>query len=343
MRVLHNSRSLDQNIYLLPLAYPRELSLSEDIRPLANLLPRHLLSAKQLNATTLRGLIDLATALEHAGAQKTHKLASGKVLSTLFFQPSTRTRLNFESSMFKLGGRCTGFSNPGDTRAEYESLEDMVAFTSAISDVIVLRHPEVHASRRAAETSFVPVINAGDGYEHPTQGLGDIATMLRLYGADLSSAVIGLVGDTEVRCFRSLIFLLAKLGVGKLVLMQPCGKKLASDIEATLREEAVCYEFADHLEDVLDSCDIVETIGMRYFGLRTSPGVAANAPSTHDDYQLTKKKLQSVKNPPYILHPGPRSDSITTDVDSQPQAKWLQQARHGLFMRMALLACYLNR
>ena len=343
MRVLHSSRSLDQNIYLLPLPYPRELSLSEDIRPLANLLPRHLLSANQLSIAALKGIFDLADILEYGNTQKTHNLAAGKVLSTLFFQPSTRTRLNFESSMLKLGGRCTGFSNPGDTRAEYESLEDMVAFTSAISDIIVLRHPEINAARRAAETSFVPVVNAGDGYEHPTQALGDIATMYRLHGGDLKTATIGLVGDTEVRCFRSLIYLLAKLGVGRLILMQPCGRSLAPDIEATLKEAQVYYEFADNLEDVLDSCDIVETIGMRYFGLRTSPGVAPNAPSTLDTYQLTRKKLLKIKNPPYILHPGPRSDSITTDVDTQPQAKWLQQARHGLYIRMALLCCYLNR
>jgi aspartate carbamoyltransferase catalytic subunit len=306
-------------------------------------LPRHLITLTELKRGDIQNLIGLADALREA-PDLARGLGAGRVLGVLFFQPSTRTRLNFESAMARIGGSSTGFASPDVTRAGdfyQETLEDVVTFTAQITDVLCLRHPETYASRRGALASSVPLISAGDGYnEHPTQGLGDIYTMWRLLGA-LTDRSIGLLGNTNVRSLKSIVAGLSRLGVGEIVFLLPPDGNLAPASAAIMEETGTPYRFVDHVDELLRSCDLIESIGTRH----PNHEIAHDQPVpavTDQRFRITAERLRSLPKAPPILHPGPRTDEIDIDVDSWPQAQYFEQARNGLWMRAAILACALR-
>ena len=319
-----------------------QVSLFEQLERVTCGFPRHLVTTNGLGGK-ITELFRLAEALRNA-PEDARSIAQGRVLGVLFFQPSTRTRLNFESAMARLGGSCTGFASADVTRAGdfyQETLEDVVRFTAQITDVLCLRHPETFASRRAAQVSTVPLISAGDGYnEHPTQGLGDLYAMWRILGG-LKGKSIGLLGDTNIRSLKSIVAGLAQLDVGEVVFLLPPGMALAEASAAALQAGGVRYRFVEHVRDMLVECDLVETIGTRHpnHALAHDTPVAA---STSERFRITRRLLDGLPKPTPILHPGPRTDEISTDVDDLPQAQYFEQARCGLWMRSALLAVALS-
>jgi len=307
-------------------------------------LPIHLVTLHGLGASRIEALCNLAdTIRSNPGAAS--EIARCRVLATMFFQPSTRTRLNFEAAMARLGGSSTGFASADVTRSGdfyQETLEDAVAFTSRIVDVVALRHPRSGAARDASMHSAVPLISAGDGYnEHPTQGLGDIYTMRRLLGG-LSGRSIGLLGDSKVRSLKSIVAGLAQLKVGEIVFLLPPGFELDTASEAALSATGTRFRFVKDVRELLSQCDLIETIGTRHPD-HTLPKDSPLPGATPDAFRITRELLEDLKSPPPILHPGPRTDEIHTAVDGHDAARYFDQAENGMWMRAALLACALCR
>ena len=308
---------------------------------LSRTMPRDLITLSGLGADRINAMCDLADTIRN-NQEAARKLAANKVLGSLFFQPSTRTRLNFEAAIIRLGGSITGFASGEVTRAGdfyQETLEDVVAFTSRIVDVIALRHQRSGAAADAAKCSIVPLISAGDGYnEHPTQGLGDIYTMRRLLG-DLSGRSIGLVGDSKIRSLKSIVAGLAQMKIGEVRFLLPPDFDLDRSSANALNNAAIPFRLATDVRELLSECDLVETIGTRHPN-HNSPREAPAAATTPDAYKITRRLLDEL-DPPPVLHPGPRTDEIETSVDSHPAAKYFEQAENGLWMRAAILACAL--
>ncbi len=310
-------------------------------------MPRDVIDMHDLTRDAIASVFDLAERLSGTPPATARKLFPDKVVATLFYQPSTRTRLNFESAAQRLGASVVGFADPATTRAGdfyQESLDDVIRFTAEIVDLIVLRHFETGAAVRAARVSPVPVISAGDGYgQHPTQALGDIWTMVRCLG-DLSRARIGMLGDARIRSLMSISIGLATVGVGEIVYLLPRGKELPSVVRAHLEEHGVAFRLVDHVEVLLAETDLVETIGVNHPDHNLPRHSSATRVTDDDYYRITRARLDRAArgDRPLILHPGPRTDEISTDVDDHECAKYFAQARNGMWVRMALLAACLT-
>lgn len=323
-------------------------ALTDLIRQAQCLLPRHVVEMRDFSREALTTTFQLAFALSQSPRADCLQLCRGRNVATLFYQPSTRTRLNFESAAYRLGATVVGFADPATTRAgDYyrESLADVVQFTAQLVDLIVIRHHDTGAAREAASVSPVPVISAGDGYgQHPTQALGDIWTMTRCLG-DLSQARIGLLGDVRIRSLKAISIGLATLGVREIVYLPPRGTNLPEEVTQHLVANRVRFRQVDHVAQLLAETDLVETIGVNH----PNHGVVRDQSrsSQHDDnsyYRITRDTLTVAAAEgrcPFILHPGPRTDEVSTDVDGHPSAKYFDQARNGMWIRMALLATQL--
>ena len=269
---------------------------------------------------------------------------SGSILGALFFQPSTRTRLSFETAMLRLGGTVSGFADAAVTRAGdfyKETLEDVVRFVSELVDVLVLRHFETGAATRAAAVSAVPVLNAGDGYgQHPTQAMGDLFAMYEMCGG-LDGLNVGLVGDMHMRSLRSVCFGLSLFPIGRVLILAPDG-----GVDRTALERfdtvGIPWELHDDIAALVPEVDVLETIGVRQpnHGVRRDLDTVAEATPEH--FRLTVTKLSDARPNLRVLHPGPRTDEITVDVDGTPHAGYFDQFRLGTHVRMALLSLVLG-
>lgn len=269
--------------------------------------------------------------------EKYYHLCDNKILATLFYEPSTRTRFSFEAAMLRLGGKVIGFSEPGSSSVKKgESILDTIKTVGSYSDIIAIRHPKEGAPRYASEKSFVPVINAGDGgHQHPTQTLTDLLTIKRKKGK-LSDFTIGFCGDLKFgRTVHSLIKAITRYPNVRLVLISPKELEIPEYIkEEILIKNIIPFEEVERLEDVIGELDILYMTRVqkeRFFN-------EADYVRLKDSYILDKNKLKAAKEDLSILHPLPRVNEISTEVDDDPRAHYFDQLKNGMYVRMALIS-----
>jgi len=274
------------------------------------------------------------------------KLLEDKVLGVAFFQPSTRTRVSFESAMQRLGGAVVGFSDPKVTRAgDYyeESLEDVARMMESYSDVLVIRHPKDFAPAAAAEVVDIPVINAGDGYnEHPSQSLLDVYTILRKKGR-LDGLKIALVGDMNMRVMHALPLALAEYDC-KVYFVSPKDQSVPTVWLEEFHKRNLNFQELEEIDEQLGQLDAIYLMGT----LTPSYGqgrveVAKEKPHTPQPYVIDRDKLEKAKPDILLLHPLPRTDELPKEVDALPSAQYFIQARYGVVVRMALLGLIFGR
>lgn len=260
----------------------------------------------------------------------------GKLLATLFYEPSTRTRFSFEAAMLRLGGQVIGFDNPDFSSVKKgESLIDTLRTVSCYADIGVIRHPREGAARlvsKGLKNYDMPIINAGDGgHEHPTQTLTDLMTIRREKGS-CNNLTIGLCGDLLFgRTVHSLIKSLKRYSGNKFVLISPKELKLPEPVKRFLEEED--YIETDNLDDVIDDLDILYMTRVQRERFVSEEEYLR----LKDYFVLDPAKLKNAKEDLLILHPLPRNDEITPEVDEDPRAKYFTQAKYGMFVRMALI------
>jgi aspartate carbamoyltransferase catalytic subunit len=267
-------------------------------------------------------------------------VAKGKILATLFFEPSTRTRLSFESAMLRLGGSVIGFSDmSSSSTAKGETIEDTARTVSCYSDVMCVRHPTPFQPHAMAKVATIPVINAGDGAnEHPTQTLTDLVTINQRFGR-LEGLTIGLCGDLKYgRTVHSLIKVLSRYPGNKFVLIAPDALQMPRDIIDALDKEGVAYTITDELESAIPALDILYMTRIQ----RERFEDKAEYERLKGVYVLTRDKLADAKPDMAVLHPLPRVDEIDTDVDDDERAWYFKQAQFGVYARMALIVMLLG-
>ncbi|XP_072970979.1 aspartate carbamoyltransferase, chloroplastic [Typha angustifolia] len=296
------------------------------------------IDSQQFDRDILNDIFEVAHEMEEVEKNSPRsQILRGYLMATLFYEPSTRTRLSFESAMKRLGGEVLTTENAREfsSAAKGETLEDTIRTVEGYADVIVLRHFESGAARRASATASIPVINAGDGPgQHPTQALLDVYTIKREIGR-LDGITLGLVGDlNNGRTVRSLAYLIAKYKNVKIYLVSPDVVKMKDDIKDYLTSMGVEWQESSDLLEVASKCDVVyqTRIQKERFGERIDLYEAARG-----KYIVDKKVLDVLPKHAVVMHPLPRLDEITVDVDSDPRAAYFRQAKNGLYIRMALL------
>lgn len=296
---------------------------------------RHVIDPQDLSVEELDDIFKLAEEIMEKPEDFT-KTCNGKVLGTLFFEPSTRTRLSFESAMYRLGGQVVGFAEAASSSVtKGESLPDTVRTVATYTDIITMRHPKEGAPRYGSSYCEVPLINAGDGgHQHPTQTLTDLLT-IRLAKSDLSNMTLGLCGDLKFgRTVHSLIKAMSRYENIKFVLISPEELQIPEYIRTEILEKkGIEYAEVERLEDVIDTLDILYMTRVqkeRFFN-------EADYIRLKDSYILDNEKLVDAKKDLAILHPLPRVNEINIEVDSDPRAWYFKQTKYGMFVRMALI------
>lgn len=301
---------------------------------------KHLLSPLDLSVDETEDLLNLASRIAKNPEKFSH-CCDGKKLATLFYEPSTRTRLSFEAAMINLGGSVLGFSSADSSSASKgESVSDTIRVISCYADICAMRHPKEGAPMVAAEKSGIPVINAGDGgHQHPTQTLTDLMTIRELRGS-LDNFTIGLCGDLKFgRTVHSLIRSLIRYKNVKFILISPKELRVPDYIrEDVLIHNNVEFEEVERLEDVIPQLDILYMTRVqkeRFFSedeyLRMK-----------DFYILNKEKMAAAKDNMYVLHPLPRVNEISVEIDNDPRAAYFKQVQFGVYVRMALILTLLG-
>jgi len=264
----------------------------------------------------------------------------GKLLATLFFEPSTRTRLSFEAAMLRLGGSCLGFAEPGSSSASKgESLADTIRMAASYADAIVMRNPKEGAALLASRYSAVPVINAGDGgHHHPTQTLTDLLTIKRLLGK-IDNITVGFCGDLKFgRTVHSLAKALSRYPKIKLIFISPKELILPEYIKSILIKQNVTFEESENLEKSIPELDVLYMTRVqreRFFN-------EDDYIRLKDTYVLNTEKMSLGKEKMIVLHPLPRVNEISVEIDCDPRAAYFKQAKYGMYVRMALLASILG-
>ena len=295
---------------------------------------RHLMSPLDFSTEELDRLFDLANDME-AHMDKYAHVCDGKKLATCFYEPSTRTRLSFEAAMLNLGGQVLGFSDAGSSSASKgESVSDTIRVISCYADICAMRHPKEGAPMVAASRSRIPVINAGDGgHQHPTQTLTDLLTIRSLKGR-LSNLTIGLCGDLKFgRTVHSLIHALVRYENIHFIFISPEELKVPDYITDMLKEKQIPYKEVIRLEDSLPDLDLLYMTRVqreRFFN-------EEDYVRLKDFYILDKAKLAHARDDMLILHPLPRVNEISVEVDDDPRAMYFKQAQYGVYVRMALI------
>ena len=301
---------------------------------------KHLLSPLDLSVTELEDLLNLARDISKDPKKYSH-VCDGKKLATLFYEPSTRTRLSFEAAMLNLGGSVLGFSSANSSSASKgESVADTIRVISCYADICAMRHPKEGAPMVAASKSSIPVINAGDGgHQHPTQTLTDLMTIRELRGS-LDNFTIGLCGDLKFgRTVHSLINSLVRYKNVKFVLISPKELRIPDYIrDDVLKANNAEFVEMENLEDAMPELNILYMTRVqreRFFSedeyLRMK-----------DFYILDKSKMALAKEDMYVLHPLPRVNEITVDIDDDPRAAYFKQVQFGVYVRMALIMTLLG-
>ncbi len=299
---------------------------------------KHILSTQQfLNRQTLQDIFKIADKFEKAVQKnKVPKLLQNKILACVFYEPSTRTRFSFESAMLKLGGQVISTESAGhfSSAIKGETLEDSIRIISGYSDAIVLRHSEADAAKRAAKVSSVPIVNAGDGTgEHPTQALLDFYTIQKEIGR-IDDFKIGLVGDLLYgRTIHSLIYLLSLAHNVEVFLVSPKELRLPVRYKSFLKAHKIKFSELDNLENILPKVDILYMTRIQKERFSSQQLYE----QVKDSFVLNKKLLNKLSKQAVVMHPFPRVNEISQEVDSDNRAAYFRQARNGLYVRMALL------
>ncbi len=301
---------------------------------------RHIMSPLDFSVEELDQMMDLAADIEKHPEKYAHA-CDGRKIATLFYEPSTRTRLSFETAMLNLGGSVIGFASAdSSSAAKGESVSDTIRVISCFADICAMRHPKEGAPLVASTVSSIPVINAGDGgHQHPTQTLTDLLTIRSLKG-QLGHLTIGLCGDLKFgRTVHSLISALVRYPDVKFVLISPEELKLPSYIrEDVLDANGIEYEEVIRLEEALPKLDILYMTRVqkeRFFN-------EEDYVRMKDFYILDKAKMELARPDMYVLHPLPRVNEISVEVDSDPRAAYFKQVQYGVYIRMALILTLLE-
>lgn len=301
---------------------------------------RHLMNALDLSVSEINNLIALAETIIEEPTRYS-EICKGKKLATCFYEPSTRTRLSFESAMLNLGGQVLGFSSADSSSASKgESVSDTIRVISSYADICAMRHPKEGAPLVASMHSSIPVINAGDGgHNHPTQTLTDLLTIKNMKG-HLDNLTIGMCGDLKFgRTVHSLIEAMVRYSNVKFVLISPDELKIPDYLRKdTLDSNGIDYKEVNILEDVLPELDILYMTRVqreRFFN-------EEDYIRLKDSFILDKRKMKLAPEDMLVLHPLPRVNEISTDVDDDPRAAYFKQAQYGVYIRMALIMTLLE-
>ncbi len=301
---------------------------------------RHLMSPLDFSVEELDKLLDLANDIEAHPEKYAHK-CDGKKLATCFYEPSTRTRLSFEAAMLNLGGSVLGFHSADSSSASKgESVSDTIRVISCYADICAMRHPKEGAPLVASEKSRIPVINAGDGgHQHPTQTLADLLTIRSIKGR-LNNITIGFCGDLKFgRTVHSLINALIRYDNVRIVLISPEELKVPDYVrDDVLRANNIEFKEVEKLEDAMGELDVLYMTRVqkeRFFN-------EEDYMRLKDFYILTKEKMELAKDDMIVLHPLPRVNEISVDVDDDPRACYFRQAQYAVYVRMALILTLLG-
>ena len=301
---------------------------------------RHLMNALDLSVDEINKLIDLAETIIEEPTRYS-EVCKGKKLATCFYEPSTRTRLSFESAMLNLGGQVLGFSSAdSSSAAKGESVSDTIRVISSYADICAMRHPKEGAPLVASMHSSIPVINAGDGgHNHPTQTLTDLLTIKNMKGR-LGGLTIGMCGDLKFgRTVHSLIEAMVRYFGVRFVLISPDELKIPDYLRRdTLDANGIDYKEVNVLEDVLPELDILYMTRVqreRFFN-------EEDYIRLKDSFILDKRKMRMAPDDMLVLHPPPRVNEISTEVDDDPRAAYFKQAQYGVYIRMALIMTLLE-
>ncbi|MFA6601634.1 MAG: aspartate carbamoyltransferase [Candidatus Paceibacterota bacterium] len=292
----------------------------------------HIIESQQFDQKFVRKIFSIADRLE----KRTDKSLRGKIMASLFYEPSTRTRFSFESAMLRLGGSVITTENAKEfsSAAKGETLEDSIRVVGNYADVIVLRHYEQGASYRASLVSKVPIVNAGDGIgQHPTQALLDLYTIKRELGK-IDGLKIAMVGDLKHgRTVRSLSYLLGKYEDIQIHFISPKKLKIGDDIKEYLRRHGVIYFETEDLDSVVSTIDVLYQTRIQKERFENQ----SEYEKFKGCYWIDKKLVAKMKRKSIVMHPLPRIDEILTEVDDSPKAVYFKQPKYGLLIRMALL------
>ena len=301
---------------------------------------RHLMSPLDFSVEELDKLLDLANDIEAHPEKYAHK-CDGKKLATCFYEPSTRTRLSFEAAMLNLGGSVLGFHSADSSSASKgESVSDTIRVISCYADICAMRHPKEGTPLVASEKSRIPVINAGDGgHQHPTQTLADLLTIRSIKGR-LNNITIGFCGDLKFgRTVHSLINALIRYDNVRIVLISPEELKVPDYVrDDVLRANNIEFKEVEKLEDAMGELDVLYMTRVqkeRFFN-------EEDYVRLKDFYILTKEKMELAKDDMIVLHPLPRVNEISVDVDDDPRACYFRQAQYAVYVRMALILTLLG-
>lgn len=296
---------------------------------------KHLIEPDDLTIEEINELIDTGLDI-YANPGKYSERGKGKIMASLFFEPSTRTKFSFDSAMMRLGGNVIGFSDAStSSSSKGESLADTIKVMSFYADIIVMRHPKEGAPKLASEHSEVPIINGGDGgHQHPTQTLTDLITIQK-YKGTLSGHKIGLCGDLKFgRTVHSLIKTLCKYPDNEFVLISPKDLQLPNSVKWLLTHKyKVTFREVELLEDVIDELDVLYMTRIqreRFFN-------EEDYIRLKNSYILDNEKIKNTKPDMMIMHPLPRVNEIAYEVDENPRAVYFEQSRLGIYVRMALI------
>ena len=300
---------------------------------------RHLMSPLDFSTEELEQLFDLANDIE-ANPSKYAHVCDGKKLATCFYEPSTRTRLSFEAAMLNLGGSVIGFSDAASSSASKgESVSDTIRVISCFADICAMRHPKEGAPKVAAERSLIPVINAGDGgHQHPTQTLTDLLTIRSLKGR-LDHFTIGLCGDLKSgRTVHSLINALSRYEGVRFIFISPRELMVPDYVTEMLNEKMIPYEEVIRLESIMPRLDMLYMTRVqkeRFFN-------EEDYVRLKDFYILDRAKMELTSPDMLVLHPLPRVNEISVEVDDDPRAAYFKQVQYGVYVRMALILTLLE-
>ncbi len=302
-------------------------------------MPRHLLNPMDFSVEELDALMDLAGDIERHPDKYAHA-CDRKILATCFYEPSTRTRLSFESAMYHLGGHVLGFSSANSSSAaKGESVSDTIRMIGCYADICAMRHPKEGAPLVASEKAEIPVINAGDGgHQHPTQTLTDLLTIRTLKG-HLDQQTIGLCGDLKFgRTVHSLIEALSRYEGMRFILISPPELRVPEYIRDMLKEKGLPFEEVISLDEAMPKLDILYMTRVqreRFFN-------EEDYIRMKDFYILNNDKMALGKDDMIVMHPLPRVNEIAVEVDNDPRAVYFKQAQYGMYIRMALILTLLE-
>lgn len=302
------------------------------------LYQRSLISIQNLSHDEIVFLLELALAYKKGTIVE--KTLSDKIMASCFFEPSTRTRLSFESAMLRLGGQFIGFSDPANNSSQRkgESLSDSLKIIGGYADVMVIRHPQEGAAQLASDIAGIPVINAGDGAnQHPTQTLIDLFSMRETHG-ELQGLKVAIAGDLRYGRTAHSLVQAASLFNMRLYFVSPPELNLPENLSFDLKRRGITFSFHQHINDVIDKVDILYLTRLQKERLALSVSAENYAASTALSPEILSKALPKLK----ILHPLPRQEELPISIDSLPQAYYFEQAKNGVFVRQALLHAIFN-